>query len=147
MSSPAWWSIPPSSASPSTSAAASPRATRSRGSSAASPIASRLGSPQRSSATRKPTHGSALAVTLAASSPPTALKRRSGFGGFFGFRGGRPGEFEAEDRLAAVFAPGFPAEGADRVERDRAFVFGAAEQVGPGGRRHLVGHRLVWEEQ
>ena len=61
--------------------------------------------------------------------------------------GGGPGEGEGFDRLAAVLAPGRQAEGADRVQRRRALVGRAAEQVGPGGGRDLVGHLVVREQQ
>ena len=53
------------------------------------------------------------------------------------FYRGRAREGEGGRGLAAVAAPGRLAEVADRVERDRALVLGAAEQVGPGRRGDL----------
>src|SRR5215218_16146 len=137
--------MPPSSACRSTLAAASPAATRSKISSAASATARRPGEPRRSFATRPPTNASAPAAPPPASFPPTAPKTVWRLAG--GLSRGRPGEGECCRRLAAVFAPGLFAEGADRVERGGAFVGRAAHQVGPGGRRYLVRHVVVGEEQ
>ena len=57
------------------------------------------------------------------SSPPTGAPRARPDRRFGSVRRGRAGEGEGVDRLAAVAAPGRLAEGADRVEGDRALVF------------------------
>ena len=123
----AWSSTPPSWRCRSTSAAASRPATRSRSSSAASPTASSPGAPRRSSATAPPTSASRrprrrrLLPRL-----PRVLETSASACGSAGVG---PVKGKRSRRLAAVLAPGLLAEGADRVERDRALVFGQPSRL------------------
>src|SRR5215213_9177873 len=142
--------MPRSSACRSTSAAAWRAATAWRSSSEASPTASRPGAPRSWSATSRSTSASPQAPTAPPTSRPTARRAASRLpaaSSAFRLLRGWAREGEGPDRLAAVTAPGPFAEGGDRLERFLALVFVAAEQIGPGSRRHLEGHFVVREEQ